>query len=557
MRRASRTAGTAGWTAARRRTTPPWPCWNTASSLTRRGRASGSRPSPSATCAASRWTPVTPRWSPAWRRSSPGRRWPAASWRRTARGALLVARWADWPTCVRGSRPRRRSRGCRAAARRPVRRCAAPAPQSDRGPRCGRPRYPATCLPVRRTGCGPAGRCQRPRSVRPTKVVWLPRRSFRPHRAGVEEVARPQREAGPLDAHAGPVLRPRQVVQVQRVPQHHVGAVDRLVVQVARQEGAQRPAVVGVLLGVVAGHPEVGLGEPLGGGAAVDSAGRDQLIGARQAEAVLRLGVDHPPAAEALGAERPRRLPGQPRPAVLAGTAARLVLAVVELLDHVAVSAVDVEVEAIIDVVDVRWGEEPVLTHQRAERRRLAGAGVLQRPGQADLRRQLAVLAEVPAADVAVAVQVVGAPQHQRLAVGAAEVAEVGEAGGLLVHHDDAAALGLALGVVGQAGARGGDAVLAGEQLDQALADAVAEVLRARRASVVRHEDLGHAGVLEDGAAGVVDVLEDQAVARVDRPGELPALPADLPAVDAERGGRLGGVPGGGRWSLGGRRRRR
>jgi serine/threonine-protein kinase len=361
-----------------------------------------------------------------------------------------------------------------------------------------------------------------------------------PHGAGVEEVARPQGEAGPLHAHARPVLGARQVVQVQHVPQHHVGPVDRLVVEVARQDGAQRPGVLGVFVGVVPRHPQLGLGELFAGGAAVGAvAAGDQLVGARQPQGVLRGQAQHAPRAEVLGAGRPGRLLRQPRPTVLARRAARLVLPVVELLDRVVVGAVDVEVEAVVDVVDVRRGEQPALAHQRAVRRRPPLAGVLERAGQADLRRQAAVVAEVPAADVVVAAQVVGAPQHQRLAVGPPEVADVGQAGRLLVHHHHALALGLALGVPGQAADRRRHAVLAGDQFDQARADAAAEVVRARRAAVVRHEDLGQAGVLQDRAAAEGDVFEDQPVARVDRPAELPAFPADLPALlDDQRPGR-------------------
>ncbi len=96
------------------------------------------------------------------------------------------------------------------------------------------------------------------------------------------------------------------------------------------------------------------------------------------------------------------------------------------------------------------------------------------------------------------------------------------------MQHDHALAFLLALGIERLAARRAGDAVLAGDQLLQALTDAANEILRARLAPIVGDEDLRQAGVLEHGAAPKGHVGEDQALARADRPVKAPAFPGDV-----------------------------
>src|SRR5262249_25951741 len=159
--------------------------------------------------------------------------------------------------------------------------------------------------------------------------------------------------------------------------------------------------------GVVARDPQLGLGKRLVGGAAEDAvAAGNQLVGARQTEVVLRRRVDHPPRAEVRGTAGPRGFFLDGRPRVPPRATARLVLLIIELLDDIIVGAVDVKIEAVVEVVDVRRGKDLALADEGAERRRVAGAGVLEWSGQADLGHQAAVVAEAPAVDVVIAPQV-------------------------------------------------------------------------------------------------------------------------------------------------------
>ena len=75
--------------------------------------------------------------------------------------------------------------------------------------------------------------------------------------------------------------------------------IDGLVIQIAGQGRTQGPVFERILVGMIASHPQLGLGIGLGRGAAEDAvAPGNQLIGARQAEGVPGSRIDHPPTAK-------------------------------------------------------------------------------------------------------------------------------------------------------------------------------------------------------------------------------------------------------------------
>src|SRR5437773_10357868 len=96
------------------------------------------------------------------------------------------------------------------------------------------------------------------------------------------------------------------------------------------------------------------------------------------------------------------------------GFASRRVLPVVELFDHVVLGPVDVEIQAIVDVVDMGGSEDFFVrvllssvaqADQRAVGRGVAGARVVQRTGQTNVRYEATVVPKSPAVDVMVATQ--------------------------------------------------------------------------------------------------------------------------------------------------------
>src|SRR5262249_18013445 len=162
--------------------------------------------------------------------------------------------------------------------------------------------------------------------------------------------------------------------------------------------------------------------------------------------------------------------------------------------------------------------EDLALADQRAVRGSLAGPRMLQRARQADLRHQTAIVAEAPAGDVVVAVQVIGTPQHEHFAVGSPQVADVRKAARLLMKHHDALALCFTPAIERLAAERSRNAVLAGNQLDEPVADAVAKIVWPWLPLVVGDEDLRQAGILQHRSAAKRDIFEDQPVAQVDAP---------------------------------------
>ena len=74
-------------------------------------------------------------------------------------------------------------------------------------------------------------------------------------RVGVEEAERPEGEADPLDRHHRPVLRPRDVVAAQRVPEHDVGVLDRPVGRGPLGQPGPAGMLVRVLPGRVTARP--------------------------------------------------------------------------------------------------------------------------------------------------------------------------------------------------------------------------------------------------------------------------------------------------------------
>src|SRR5262245_35963627 len=76
-------------------------------------------------------------------------------------------------------------------------------------------------------------------------------RSFWPHRAAIEKIARPEGEADPHDRHAGPIFGARNVVGVDGVPDDHILILHRFAVQIFRQCIGQGPFLYRVFVVVV------------------------------------------------------------------------------------------------------------------------------------------------------------------------------------------------------------------------------------------------------------------------------------------------------------------
>src|SRR5260370_39113330 len=216
------------------------------------------------------------------------------------------------------------------------------------------------------------------------------------------------------------------------------------------------------------------------------------------------------------------------------GFASWRVLLIVELFDHVVLRPVDVEIQAIVDVVDMGGSEaffvlvllsSVAQADQRAVGRGVPGARMIQRAGQTNFRYQAAVVPKSPAIDVMVATQVINVPQRQLLAVGPPVSAFVRQSGGFFVQHNHEPALLLSVGIKRLTPQTAGYAVFAGENLFHLLGNAPSKIRGSGLAAIVRDENLRQAGILQHRAVAKADVRQHHTSARMDRPFELPAFP--------------------------------
>ena len=323
------------------------------------------------------------------------------------------------------------------------------------------------------------------------------------------------------------------------------------------------------LVGLVRGHPEVVVHEAraladhrLRVGERPVGAGRQQLVAARLAHVVARRRVDDLPVAArervdvALGARLRREGGLADRVRVAVGVVGAHRLGDGVDLHHGVARAVDVEVEAGAEQVLVVGGEQARLDLRRrgVVRARHAGAGQHD-AGQLGLELDRAVLVEVPEVAVLVVVDRRDLRRHEAapaahldVAVGVGVLPEdpevlLVEADAVLddvdlalgvdradVEVDDlaeaVAAQGQRVGVVAEPELARVEGGLAGGPVDAGVA--------------VRDHELGDRHAPRDRALGAVvveaDVVDDEALALAVAEPEAPALPADLPAVDLERG---------------------
>ena len=387
-------------------------------------------------------------------------------------------------------------------------------------------------------------------------------------RVAVEEADRLEPERDGVDRHHRPLLRARDVVDPEHVPEHDVGVLDRTVLRGPHGQAAvllaldHELAAGPALVRVERGHPErVGDGLRAAQHRRVrvhhrrEGAARDELVADRRPERVGHVVVDDLPRALALpvvvldalllGAQRRVALHQREAVRVVGADRERLGLGGI---DRVGL-AVDVEVEPGDEEVLVERGVGPVVDERAVGR--LVPLGEVRRdhdPGGADLALDVAVLVEAPVDEVLVVRHgdVEGEDEPARAADlrPVLRVDVLPEDGVVLLVDADRVRdpVGLAAGVVHDRVEVGdlAEAVAAelqrrGHEPEAPLADVergAAVVVGGRVA--VGDDHLREREAVGDRAAVVADRVQDHPLAVVEADAQRPLLPVQRVAVERE-----------------------